>query len=316
MYLNEAIESVLEQSYEDIEIIIVLNNAQAWVEDYLKKFSTQDKRFRILKTKEKGISNALNMGLKSAKHSLVCRLDSDDLMDPERIGKQVRFLSDNPNIGVVGSQIKKITAEGEFIGESSFPTKSADVKTCLTIRNVIAHSSVMFRKEIIEEAGGYLSSFNGAEDYELWMRLRTNTKFTNLGEALTTYRVWPEQGTSKNKVLTHYLVRLIHTREFGGLTLEPFPSGLELEEIRTLSQKYLIQSFRSAVSKKKIGVIVRLLGAISVDAGIEKMKFKQGALFIFIGALQVLAGALIFAEEIFKIFLLPLIRAGASNAKH
>ena len=316
VYLSETIRSVLDQTYENIEVIIVLNNADSWVERYLQKTTNLDKRFQILKTTEKGISNALNLGLKRISHSLVCRLDSDDLMDPERVKKQVEFLSNNPDVGVVGSQIKRISKDGKFINTSKFPRNRNDIKNCLSIRNVMAHSSVMFRKELVEEAGGYQSQLNGAEDYDLWMRLRKKTEFVNLDESLTTYRIWISQATSKNRFLTHQLVRLIHTREFGDLPLKPFSLELEPNKVRHLSRRYYLESSVHSLAKFRVRKVVKLAGAISLDSGIEKLKMEKSIFYKAVGLVQVAVGSLVFSREMFKTFLRPLVPWRFANDKY
>lgn len=306
VYLNETIQSVLAQTYKNFEVVIVLNNADSWVQQYLKKISEQDERFRVLITTEKGISNALNIGLAGIQSALVCRLDSDDLMKPSRVEKQVNFLSKNPDIGVVGSQIRKVTKDGHYINTSKFPTKKEDVRKCLTVRNVIAHSSVMFRRELIEQVEGYQSQFNGAEDYDLWIRLREKTELANIDESLTTYRVWSEQSTKKNLSLIHNLLRIIHTREFSDLDFVFSTAKLDLTDLKSLWKHYYLQSLKKSIISLQFVSFVRMIALNMIDVGVERLKHNKSYSSKALGLLLALLASPIYFKEMTKIFLIPL----------
>ncbi len=316
VYLDETLQSILAQTHQNFEVVIVINDADSWVHLYLQEISEQDERFHVVSTVEKGISNALNVGMTRITSSFVCRIDSDDLMAPSRIQKQLKFLFENPDVGVVGSQVKRVSEEGSHIGASQFPTKKEDVKNCLTIRNVIAHPSVMFRTKIVEEAKGYRSQFNGAEDYDLWLRLREKTKLANIDECLTTYRVWSKQETTRNADLTHQLVRLIHIHQFSKLRLEFSSPTLQLVDLKSVSKKYYNASLTKSISEYKVGTFLRLVGINWLDSGIENLKRSRISVYSFIGLFQVFLGSPLFAKEIFKTFLIPIFRQRFKNAFH
>jgi len=128
----------------------------------------------------------------------VARIDADDLMLPNRLSVQVNFLIKFPTIDCVGSQVGFI---GENISRSArtcYPEKSLDISKALRIRNVIAHPSVVYKKSKVQEVGSYREEYNGAEDYDLWLRLDNGRNIANIHDVLTLYRVHEDQETSKN----------------------------------------------------------------------------------------------------------------------
>jgi glycosyltransferase involved in cell wall biosynthesis len=316
VYLSQTIESIISQTYKNFEVIIVLNNADEWAKSYLRVILEQDKRFTVMCTVEKGISNALNVGLGKIKNSFVCRIDSDDLMEPRRIEKQVKFLLENPDIGVVGSQVKRINEEGCLIGASNFPTNTNDVKDCLTIRNPIAHPSVMFRRELVDDVAGYQSQFDGAEDYDLWLRLRDKTRLANINECLTSYRVWPKQETSRNAYLTRQLTGLLHAHQFSKLKLEFSSSDRASENIKDFSKRYYYYSITKLMREFHIQSLLRLVGIHLLDSGIQMFKFNNSFLLRCKGLILISLGFPFFVREIIRCVFLPTLHGRLKNATH
>ena len=199
-YISTAIESVLNQTTTEIELILVLDRPSKRTEKLAYSYSEKDERISVICSERPGISAALNHGISASKGKLIARIDSDDLMMPNRLQKQFKFLEEYPDVVCIGSQISIINSEGKIIRNSNFPTNSKKIKNLLLYRNLIAHPSVMFRKESIVRIGGYNEKFNGSEDYELWLRMIINKmNISNLESCLTKYRIHEGQITGQNK---------------------------------------------------------------------------------------------------------------------
>ena len=192
-FLKEAIESVENQTLVNFEFLIVLDRVGKKAESLLKKRAKVNNKIKLITSNSPGISSALNVGLNHCKSPYVARLDSDDLMHPQRLEVQKSFLDGHETIDCVGSQTIKIDVGGIDIGRSCLPEKPIEISNVLPFRNCLAHPSVMFRKDTITSIGGYRSEFDGCEDYDLWLRMDKGNNFKNLDMALTSYRIWPKQ---------------------------------------------------------------------------------------------------------------------------
>jgi glycosyltransferase involved in cell wall biosynthesis len=191
-YFPAAVASMLAQGYSNLELVIVEDPSPRSAGDLLKAFS--DPRIVHHANPERtSHSRQRNQSLAIARGELVATLDADDVCEPARIGKQVQFLAEHPDVAVVGTQLAIIDAEGRSIGSRKYPASHDAIVAAMPHFNPIAQPSVMFRKKAVVEAGGYrYDRYPAVEDYELWSRLATQgVKFANLPEALLKYRLHP-----------------------------------------------------------------------------------------------------------------------------
>ena len=191
-YFREAVASVLAQDYANWELVIVEDPSPRSAGELLKGFD--DPRIvHVANPARTSHSRQRNQSLALARGELVATLDGDDVCEPARIGKQVRFLVAHPEVDVVGSQLAIIGAAGQPIGSRLYPTTHEAILKAMPRFNPIAQPSVMFRKTTIVAAGGYqYDRFPAVEDYELWSRLATSgVRFANLAEPLLQYRLHP-----------------------------------------------------------------------------------------------------------------------------
>src|SRR5664279_386672 len=186
-YLKEAIDSVLNQSYEHLELVIV-NDAST---DSSKKIILDYTDFRIRyfeNESNSGIVYSRNRGLAAATGEFVATLDSDDIAMENRIGEQVAFLSSNREYGMCGTYYKTIDSQGRFIQWIRYPTKNEDIVTSMVLGNCFGNSTIMMRAEMAKELG-YRPGYDIAEDYDLWCRMAKRSKLANLPFCGTLYRV-------------------------------------------------------------------------------------------------------------------------------
>lgn len=185
-YLEKTINSILAQTYPNIEIIVVDSSDDrdtlAILEGYKEKIHcyTQPKR---------GVAAALNYALEHAKGEYIARMDADDISLPQRIFKQVSFLEENPEIDVVGAQCDVINEAGETVGEIDPGYYSdSEIKAKIIFENCIIHPTVMMRSKLIREGWRY-DEKHYAEDIRLWMKMAVKgVRFANMQEHFLLYR--------------------------------------------------------------------------------------------------------------------------------
>lgn len=187
-YIDQAVKSILSQSFHSFEFIIVDDASNDSTFQRLKKF--QDQRLVLLRNiKSQGVAASLNRGLRNARGKFVARMDGDDIALPQRLEIQVKFLNKHPQIGVVGSWVRLIDELGKVKGFNKFPTAHVKIMNLLPFANPFIHPSVMIRHELIKNKGQYDVNYDGAEDYEMWLRFSQHTRFANIPKVLLKYRL-------------------------------------------------------------------------------------------------------------------------------
>lgn len=198
-YLKEAIDSVLMQTYANLELVLLDDCSTDSSLEIIHSYT--DSRIRFFQNDENlGIVKTLNKMPKLAQGKFVAIIDCDDVMYPQKIERQIQYLLDNPNCGVCGTWTQKISAKGRHIGKIQLPVRSDDAKINLCFQSSFVHSSVMMRKEILLQEM-YDENFSTAQDFDLWTRLAERTDFYNAPQMLTGYR-WHENNASKTQQST------------------------------------------------------------------------------------------------------------------
>lgn len=191
-YLKEAIESILEQTFSDFELLILDDCPINSVENIVKSYA--DIRIKYFKNeKNLGISPTRNKLIQMSNGEYLAVMDHDDISLPQRFEEQVKFLDENLDYGVVGSQVKSILKNNIFKN----PTNDNDIRLRLMRSCCITHPASMIRKSVlIYNNIAYEKAFSPSEDYALWCRLIPFTKFYNIPKVLFLYREH-EENTSK-----------------------------------------------------------------------------------------------------------------------
>lgn len=189
-YIRKAIDSVLNQTYKNIELIIAddcsTDDTQKIISEYLKK----DPRIRTFRNETNmGSYKSLNKAIGVSKGKYIANLDDDDIwITPKKIEKQVEFMEKNKDYGLVGGGMIKIDTKNNEIARFLFLENDEDLrKSILSANNLFAHSSVLFRKDIWEKAGGYNGLFDYSADMDLWLKMGKLSKMHNLREYLINY---------------------------------------------------------------------------------------------------------------------------------
>jgi hypothetical protein len=185
-YLDEAVDSVLAQTLEDLELVVIDDGSTDATPDILDRFARSDDRVRVRRIAASGLTPALNIGWREARAQYVARLDADDVALPTRLAKQATFLDDHPRVGVVGSAYVPLSHAGERLAVVRYPSDDATLRADLRRYNCLPHPTVMVRRAALEAAHGY--RLDQAEDYDLWLRIAERWELANLEEPLILYR--------------------------------------------------------------------------------------------------------------------------------
>jgi len=168
VYLDEAIGSILSQSFTDFEFIIIDDGSGAETESRLRFWAERDPRIRLYREdKNIGLTKALNIGLKLVRGNYVARQDADDMSDRVRLEEQLRFMERHPSIDAVGTDAILIDAAAIRAGTLEIPS---DLKG-LDRRNILVHGSMFFRGVVFKLVGGYDERMRLSQDYELYLRM-------------------------------------------------------------------------------------------------------------------------------------------------
>jgi len=170
-YLEEAIKSILDQTFQDFEFLIVDDGSSDRTPLILDEYKRKDQRIRIIKNPENiGLTKSLNKAIKEAKGEYIARQDVDDISLPQRLEKQVYFMENNRKIALLGSAVGIIGEENDILRKKVQCPKNQLTKR-LKKRNFFVHGSLMIRKNILERVGFYDEEMKMAQDYELSLRI-------------------------------------------------------------------------------------------------------------------------------------------------
>lgn len=204
-YITESIESILNQTYTNLELLICDDSTNQDTIATIDKFAEADPRVRIIrKPTRMGFVPALNEGLRAARGEFIARMDGDDISLPDRFEKELAFLITNPEIAIVGGGMNIIDAEGQMTSNRSYPSGGIQLKRWAMMRNPLGHPTVMFRKFILKSEVGYDETQKMAEDLEFWLRLmRKGYRLANLSETVLNYRVLGDQAQKRKAQWTY-----------------------------------------------------------------------------------------------------------------
>lgn len=186
-FLKTSLDSIYAQTLKADEIVLVEDGE---IPEALEAVISQYPDIHIMRLeKNVQLGRALEAGVKVCQHELVARMDTDDVMMPDRLEKQYRFMMEHTDIVACGGDIAEFTVEDMILREKHMPTSPQDLYRYGKKRNPLNHMTVMFRKPVIEAVGGY-RHFPGLEDYDLWSRLLANGyKIANIPEILVKARI-------------------------------------------------------------------------------------------------------------------------------
>lgn len=210
-YLREAMDSILAQTYGDLELIVLDDKSTDGSLQILKEYAAADPRVVVLENEQNmGLTKSLNKGLAVAKGEYIARMDADDISVPDRFAKQVAFLDSHPDYTFVSCIGRYIDEEGREEQLRLFPETHEEICAMMPKVDAVMHPGVMFRREDIARIGNYCEDFRVVQDYDLWFRgMAAGYKFYNIQEPLVLFRRNDSYNTRKSKAyrLVDYRVR-------------------------------------------------------------------------------------------------------------
>lgn len=289
-FIGEAIDSVLRQTFADLELIIVDDGSTDRTADIVASRSKIDSRIVSHRLpSNQGLVAARNACAELARGEFLAVLDADDVSLPHRLERQVAFLQSHSEIGVLGASVQLVDDSGKLGRLKTFPLRPGLVAWSMVFFNGLAHSAVVMRRATWEAAGRYAPEMkHGAEDYDLFVRAMQIARLENLPDVLVRYRTWPgntsarawdrleENSSTIVKRLAESLAARTVSREevaaLRGLARDDYPQSRDLirglagligaMSARFIEQPWLDARDRAAV-RSDAAVKLWLLGALA-----------------------------------------------------
>lgn len=208
-YLREAIDSILEQTFDAFEFIIVDDGSTDRTKEIIQSYS--DMRIIYIYQENKGLSAALNNGINRAKGKYVARMDDDDISSPNRLMKQFNFMENNDIYVITGTRAEYITEEGDLIYSSPKVDNTKNLKNMLPWMSPFVHSSVMMKTQNLKDVGGYKNTgrYFYQEDILLWIDLSKKGDFYIVNEPLVKFRITRSSNQEKSKSYFQYQMDIV-----------------------------------------------------------------------------------------------------------
>lgn len=217
-YVEKAIDSMLNQTWEALEIVIVIDNPENMeLIELIEKYERNNKNIIVIHNEKNiGLPSSLNKALEIVNGQYVARMDADDISFPERIEKQIAFLKTN-ELDMVASKKIDIDENDNIIRRNGKVVKSKRINKVLPYANFIVHSSVLMNIHTIKELSGY-RDFKAAQDYDLWLRMITQGYSIGIiEEELIYYRIRQDSIGIKNaffqRIMAEYIQSLYRERK-------------------------------------------------------------------------------------------------------
>lgn len=188
-YLEETIRSVLGQTFEDFEFVIVDDCSTDSTLEIVKSFP--DPRIRVFTNEQNlGQASSLNVGIEKARGKYLARIDADDVYLPEKLGTQIAYMKSHPDVAVLGTGAAILNNKGKVIGILEAHLEPWEIEFRMFYETPMIHVSVLMKRDTILSFGGYVPEYTIAADYHLWARLiMAGEKLANIPDILMAYRI-------------------------------------------------------------------------------------------------------------------------------
>jgi glycosyltransferase involved in cell wall biosynthesis len=214
-YLPDTVSSVLRQTFINFELLIINDGSSDNIKEWV--INLTDERVKLISQQNQGVSVARNIGISQAQGEYIAFLDADDLWYATKLEKQVRFLDNNPTIGLVHSWMAVIDEQGKPTGRIMTSDTEGSAWKQLVEKNTVACSSVMVRRLCFQTVEGFSPRQNeypvDVEDWEMWIRIAAHYPFAVIKEPLISYRQHISN-TSKNWQSLEKAYRIVIEKAF------------------------------------------------------------------------------------------------------
>lgn len=220
-YLPETVNSVFEQSFTDLELLVINDGSTDRVDSWMSTLSNS--KIRLISQENQGLSGARNTGIREAKGQYIAFLDADDLWEPTKLEKQVQCLDADVTIGVVYTWTRLIDEVGKPTGRIVASTAEGNVWQQLLEKDVISNgSSAMVRRDCFEKVGDFDRALSSAEDLDMWLRIATYYPFAVVKEPLTLYRHYSSSMSKNRQRMLQNLITVVE-KTFQTVPMEMLP---------------------------------------------------------------------------------------------
>jgi len=206
--IRETIESVLDQTFSDFELIVINDGSQDSTLEVVASF--KDARLQVFSYPNAGVSASRNRGLSHASGKFISFLDADDLWAPDKLEAQLKALEENPQAAIAYSWTDHIDESGQFLRPSSHTTINGDVYANLLLGNFLkTGSNVLIRAQALTSVGGFDESLTHAEDWDMWLRLAVSHHFVAVPYPQVLYRISPNSACCNVSTMEAACLRVI-----------------------------------------------------------------------------------------------------------
>lgn len=254
-YLSVAIESILSQTMNDLELIVVDDASESATGDLLASYD--DPRLRLQRNEENiGLTRSLNRALAVSHGRYIARQDADDRSLADRLERQVAYLESNPDIALCGTWVRFVDESGKFVTSGRPPCKPDELAKGLATENKLVHGTILGRRELFARLEGYREDFRYTQDYDLYLRAIAEDRLANLPKELYELRFHDGSITTKQQELQHAyaeLARLLWLqRESSGS--DDLEAGVPVEELldRIRSERAAVDFWRYRAMYRRV----------------------------------------------------------------
>ncbi len=235
-FLEQAVESILRQSFDDFEFIIVNDGSTEPVHELLR--GLRDPRIIIIDQENMGLTRSLNKGISLSRGEYIARMDADDVSMPQRLERQVAAMQANLSLDVIASHYEVIDEKGNVSDRKVLIHDAVYRLWRLQFHNVYGHGTVLLRKSTMVAAGGYDETFVVAQDYELWSRISKLDNTLVIPEILYQYRSVDHGAQSSIRHYKTQLANAIRTSNRNIKACRPDFSDADCEAVRSVFWKF------------------------------------------------------------------------------
>jgi len=267
LYLREAVESILNQTFGDFEFIIIDDGSTDSTWQILTVYAAQDARIVLHRNPQNlRLIKSLNKGLALAQGEYIARHDADDIALPERLATQVSYLQHHPQVGLLGTAYYRLYDQGRYSLHQP-PFTDTEIRWRFLFDNIWPHPSLMFRRQLFKDGDPFYRDFLHAEDYELWVRLLKCTRAATLSAPLLIIRTHTDSGVSaKHRVEQSSMVRVISSEQINKLFSQ---RSLTQTEIEMLHRCYHLQELTKQDVAMGGELMFQLFKAFTQQPGVE-----------------------------------------------
>ncbi|WP_181357614.1 glycosyltransferase [Stenomitos frigidus] len=225
-FIAEAIESILNQTFQELELIIVDDGSIDDTVEIIQRHRYRDQRLRLIQIQHGGICQALNTGIKASKYGWIARMDADDIAVPTRLEKQMKAAIANPNVVVWGSYVHHLSLTGEVLSlQRQGPLTEHEFYSLKEAGEIpfVIHPTMFYKKDALLAVGGYDSQIALAQDLDLLSRLTEYGPILTVPEPLLLYRMHQKSSSMEKFFAQQFFSRYIVARHHARLNGTPLP---------------------------------------------------------------------------------------------